>query len=433
MKKILALVLCFCMLSVSAGAMSIEMQMGKNTVSSFKPEDGHVIKQQEIEVAPFTVNDRTMVPVRVIAESFGAQVGWEEAAQTVTVSVPGKEIVLVLGSSEVYVNGESVTLDVAAMEQNGRTLVPLRFITETFGYTVKYLPSTQQIYITDSPVVMRSKHSVVTLEEVKLLYDLMYEKMIPTPESGATEAEIAKLEKQLIDAIALFYMQSLPLYDALIYEQGGFSAEAVNAIQDEVSMFEPYDVVYGALPSVYAFTWEMMSALIEISSKAEALISAEELQKIYEEYYWCAKHILIPTVDLQSGAALSEEEVLAAQKLAQDLCAQLADGADFDALMQEYSQDGGLEANPDGYVFTAGEMVDEFYNGTIALQVGEISAPVQSMFGYHIIKRMPLPAMGVEQYELCKTIAIGVWAQNVLAKNPTALLMPSEQLVEYLK
>ncbi len=432
MRKILALVLCFCMLSVTASAMSVEMQVGKNTVSSFNPDDGHVIKRQEIETAPFTVNGRTLVPVRVIAENFGAQVGWDDTTQTATISTEAVNIALTIGSNLATVNGESVTLDVAAIEQNGRTLVPLRFITETFGYTVKYLPSTQQIYITDSPVVMRSKYSVVTLEEVKLLYDLMHENRIPTPESGATEAEIAILEKQLVDEIVFVYSQCLPLYDALIYAQGGFSADAVKAIQDEVSKFEPYDVVYGALPGVYAFFLEMMATSIDISSKAESIIGAEALQKIYEEYYLCAKHILIPTVDLQSGAALSDEEKLAAQALAKDLCAQLADGADFDALMQQYSQDGGMQANPDGYVFTAEEMVDEFYNGVIALQVGEISAPVQSIFGYHIIKRMPLPAMGEEQYALCKAIAIGIWAQDVMEKNPVELLMPMETLVEYL-
>lgn len=431
MKKILALVLCFCMFGISVSAASLEFTIGDTETKILT--EGKGLETKALETAPFTVDGRTMVPVRVIAESFGAQVGWEEATQTVTVSLADKEIVLVLGKSEALVNGESVTLDVAAMEQNGRTLVPLRFITETFGYNVKYLSSTQQIYITDSPVVMKTQHSFVTLEEFKLLYDLMHRDVMPTPESGATEAEIARLEKQMLDEIVLFFTQVLPFYDDLIYSQGGFSADAVKAIQDGISTFEPYEAVYGALSSVYAFFLETTAALIDISSEAESLIVAEELQKIYEEYYLCAKHILIPTVNLQNGAALSEEDVLAAQNLAQDLCAQLENGADFDVLMQQHSQDGGLQANPEGYVFTAGEMVTEFYNGTIALGVGEISAPVESMFGYHIIKRMPLPAMGTEQYEVCKDIALARWGQAVMEKNPVEAVMPLEALVEYLK
>ena len=49
-----------------------------------------------------------------------------------------------------------------------------------------------------------------------------------------------------------------------------------------------------------------------------------------------------------------------------------------------------MKANPDGYVFGPGEMVTEFEEGTKALQPGQISQPIQSSFGWHIILRLPL-------------------------------------------
>lgn len=64
------------------------------------------------------------------------------------------------------------------------------------------------------------------------------------------------------------------------------------------------------------------------------------------------------------------------------------DGADFEKIMLENSQDPGSISMPEGYVFTEGEMVDEFYNASLSLKVGEISDIVETDYGYHIIKKI---------------------------------------------
>ena len=64
--------------------------------------------------------------------------------------------------------------------------------------------------------------------------------------------------------------------------------------------------------------------------------------------------------------------------------------SELDALVKEYGKDPGMEANKDGYVFTYGEMVKSFEDASFALGVGEVSAPVKSDYGYHIIKREAL-------------------------------------------
>ena len=108
-----------------------------------------------------------------------------------------------------------------------------------------------------------------------------------------------------------------------------------------------------------------------------------------------AKHILISTVD-DAGADLSEEEIAEKTALAENILAQLeaADDLDakFDELMNEYTEDPGIAAYPDGYVFGTGEMVPEFEDGTKALEVGAISGLVKSSYGYHIIMRLPIDA-----------------------------------------
>jgi len=88
------------------------------------------------DVVPFTENGRTLVPVRFISENFGATVGWKESTQTVSVAYQDKKITLQLGSTEMDVNGNKVILDVPAKTYNGRTLIPLRALVEALGKTV---------------------------------------------------------------------------------------------------------------------------------------------------------------------------------------------------------------------------------------------------------------------------------------------------------
>ena len=63
-------------------------------------------------------------------------------------------------------------------------------------------------------------------------------------------------------------------------------------------------------------------------------------------------------------------------------------GEDFAELMHTYSEDGGLADFPNGYTFVAGQMVEEFYEATKALEIGEVSMPIQSQFGFHVIMRI---------------------------------------------
>lgn len=102
-----------------------------------------------------------------------------------------------------------------------------------------------------------------------------------------------------------------------------------------------------------------------------------------------AKHILLSTVDQTTGEPLDDETVAQKRAQAEELLAQLrADPSQFDALMNANSEDSGLAANPDGYTFTAGEMVEPFEAATRALEYGQISDVVESDYGYHIILRL---------------------------------------------
>ncbi|MCK5848638.1 MAG: SpoIID/LytB domain-containing protein [Caldisericia bacterium] len=104
-----------------------------------------------LDSAPFTEKGRTMVPLRFIAESFGAKVDWSEIEQKITIflSVPySRKIELWLNKKTVLVDGKKHEMDVAPFTiPPGRSVVPLRFIAESFGAKVDWFPNTQSIEI----------------------------------------------------------------------------------------------------------------------------------------------------------------------------------------------------------------------------------------------------------------------------------------------
>ncbi len=89
-----------------------------------------------LDIMPIVQNGRTLVPVRFISEKFGAGVGWDDATQTVSVTTKALDISLQIGSTQMLVNGEAITLDVPAQTIGGRTLIPLRALVEALGKQV---------------------------------------------------------------------------------------------------------------------------------------------------------------------------------------------------------------------------------------------------------------------------------------------------------
>ncbi len=99
------------------------------------------------DVPPVVQDGRTLVPMRAVFEALGAQVGWDEATRTVTAAKGGTEIKLTLGGMA-FKNGSPVGLDVPARLVNGRTMVPLRFVSEALGCQVAWDGATRTVAIT---------------------------------------------------------------------------------------------------------------------------------------------------------------------------------------------------------------------------------------------------------------------------------------------
>ncbi len=97
--------------------------------------------------SPVALNGRTLVPVRAVTEAFNGSAMWNAETNTVTLTVGEDVAELKLGSNIAYFNGRECTLDVAPVSINGRTMLPIRFIAESFNFGVAWDGDTQTVYI----------------------------------------------------------------------------------------------------------------------------------------------------------------------------------------------------------------------------------------------------------------------------------------------
>ena len=100
--------------------------------------NGEDITFEDPEALPKIMNDRTMLAARAFYEKIGAKVDWNGKDRTVTVTKDNNKIVLKIDSNKALVNGKEVALDSPAVIVKNKTYIPVRFVSEAFGYKVKY-------------------------------------------------------------------------------------------------------------------------------------------------------------------------------------------------------------------------------------------------------------------------------------------------------
>lgn len=96
------------------------------------------VDPQNASVKPMIVADRTLVPLRFIAESIGAEVSWDQNARTATVVLDGKTVTATEGENAIYVDGARVETEAGAQIINDRTMLPLRAVCEALGKTLTW-------------------------------------------------------------------------------------------------------------------------------------------------------------------------------------------------------------------------------------------------------------------------------------------------------
>lgn len=172
MKKItfmLLFILSLCFLCSACSAAentdTITLQIG-NPIMTANNEEIEI--DQGRDTVPLIVEGRTLLPVRAIIETMGGTVDWDDEQQTTVLLYGDNKIELRINSNIAYLNGEEKEIDVPPVIINGRTMLPIRFIAESFGFNVDWNSTEQIITINkaiDEKLTSDAEIQTVTTEE----------------------------------------------------------------------------------------------------------------------------------------------------------------------------------------------------------------------------------------------------------------------------
>lgn len=221
--------------------------------------------------------------------------------------------------------------------ENGSTYLPVRAMGEAVGKNVAFDAENYAVYIGEEPKDEDKAREAFMLVGDKVFYeDMVKELGIDYFINGERMIKLAK-------SIA--------------------SEEEINKHYEEMLlMVEDLKIYYGA---------ETLEYLAYSQACNEVLMENDEFMANVIGNLATVKHILV--VD---------------EAVANEIIAKLNEGAVFEDMIEEYNIDGG-QTRESSYTFSYGEMVEEFEKAAFELEEDEISKPVKSRFGYHIIKKLP--------------------------------------------
>lgn len=264
MKKILAILMmvvftvsmtvgCFAAESVvvedRAADFLLTMQIGNpmmtvnGTQSEIDPGRGTV---------PVVQSDRTLVPVRAIMEAMGGSVHWDEETQTARLELGDDSMTLTLGSQTAFFNEEVHTLDVVPVSINDRTMLSIRFIAESFRFTVEWDGETQTIAIIGKTASAPGETPATATEpETGKTLVVYYSATGNTEEvanyiAGETGADVFELEpaKPYTDADLNWRDEN----SRVVHEHDHPDDRAVELVSATVPNWDTYDTVFIGYP-----------------------------------------------------------------------------------------------------------------------------------------------------------------------------------------
>lgn len=144
MAVILVLSLAVCGSAEEAENFVLTMQIGSSTMTVNGTETEI---DEGRDTTPVIENERTLVPIRAIIEAMGGSVNWDSETQTAELTYNDDTILLTIDSTTAYFNDTASELDTAPVIMNGRTMLPIRFIAESFEFDVEWEVESQTVII----------------------------------------------------------------------------------------------------------------------------------------------------------------------------------------------------------------------------------------------------------------------------------------------
>lgn len=168
--RVILLAMLFCCLTGNAlAAADMETSCFKETVFLSPHSDAAIVNGKTVNgVKPVLVDNRTLVPVRFVAEAFHGKVDWDGKKNTVTIAIDDKTIGMQIDKKAISINGTVKTIDVAPCILQDSTYLPLRTLGDALGKETVYDEATDVVMISnpDSEPIISDNFS---MEEIKWL------------------------------------------------------------------------------------------------------------------------------------------------------------------------------------------------------------------------------------------------------------------------
>lgn len=356
-----------------------------------------------LEVAPYVENGVTFIPLRGVLEALGAKINWVPETKQIEVNIADNNIILTMNSNTALVNKRNVSMDKPVQSINNRTMIPIRFVAENMGCIVNWDGTKNEIDIINKTIASAKGISIgygefdKALAWAKYLTEKQYGSGMWTTEAenGKTWAEIFPqivlnelITGEIVEAQA--YAQNMQVSDDEINSEMAKYQKLINEDQELAKVVKQHNISDWFLRGMAR---ESLIGAKYKSNYAQSInITDNEMNTYYDNHksdYTAEKvkasHILIKTHD--DSTAKGQEYNQEAYQKALDILKRAQAGEDFAQLAKQYSEDSGTALNGGemGY-FKKGQMVPEFEQAAFSLKAGQISDLVKTIYGYHIIK-----------------------------------------------
>lgn len=221
-----------CSVGITAADIPITVKVDNEKISF--PDQKPVIK-----------NDRTLVPVRFVAEALGYKVDWNEADNSAVID--GGKIVMYIDTNKAKIDGKDITLDVASTLINDRTMVPLRIIAETLDCSVDWFGENKMIIINKKNADGSEVSMWERFKQSELFYECTtYESqhyghlVLKSNYTALTDSQIAEKTKWFIRRDSDMLKYYADSYDCELYAKD-YSLKTREQIKDVISVLYPYE------------------------------------------------------------------------------------------------------------------------------------------------------------------------------------------------
>ncbi len=240
-------------------------------------------------ITPMIKNSRTLVPIRFIAESFGGEVSWDQESSKASIVAQNKTIEIISGSKKMMVNNNEYQLDVPALLANDRIYVPLRAVSEALG---------KEIFYDRGLIIISNIKDIFDSDGEKNLLDTLISKVNKLPNVGSKEklkSILQEMQGSPSDTMRkTMNLQAMESADSVAESERSSTGYSETNVQ--VQGVDEADVVKTDGSYIYQVSGE--SVVISEAYPAEALkviktITFDEASFMPQELYVDQEHLVV--------------------------------------------------------------------------------------------------------------------------------------------